>query len=165
MRSDRNPYFLYKNHKDPKIRVLLNQAPNMTDQEIDACVVKPDLRKAMKFVKQFGHQDKSESVSNLVADKMLMIQTISPPLPTGDIYLYTGPQIVVPIIPRPGALLKQSWQVQNDVFLHVSNKIWINHSWCAPPAELWSDSQKIGSGDLNTYNQILHNHVNQKHAA
>lgn len=164
MRSDRSPYFLYKNHKDPKIRALIDQAPHMTHEEIDACVTKPDVKKAMRFVKQFGHQDKSQTVGNLVADQMLQIKTISPQLPEGDIYLYSGPQIVVPIIPRPGSQLKQSWLVQNDVFLHVCNKIWINHSWCAHTPELWSHSNKIGTGDLNTYNRMLYNHLNQKHA-
>ena len=164
MRSDRSPYFLYKNHKDPKIRELLSQAAHMQVSEIHALTCKPDLKKAMLFVKQFGDQEKSQTVSNLIADQMLAIKTESPPLPTGDIYLYTGDQIMVPIIPRPGSLLQQSWLVQNDVFLAATDRIWINHSWCYSVSELWSHSHKLGSGDLNTYNKILYTHLNQKHA-
>ena len=161
MRSDRSPYFLYKNHKDPVIRELLDRAAQMTDQEIDACVTKPDVKKAMRFVKQFGHQDRSAAVKDIVADRMQA--SFTPVIVAiGDIYLYKGPVLELPI-KTTGRRLKHSWMVQDDVFMHVNGQIWINHTWCDPVDLLWSYSEKMGTGDLNTYNQIVHNYLNQKH--
>lgn len=162
MRSDRNPYFLYKNHKDPKVRALLDEAPNMTVVEIQACVCKPDLKKAMLFVKQFGALEKSVSTAQLIADKM-NIQVRAPTWKTGEIYLYDGPDLFVNI--RTRGRMKHSWHMTKDVFMYQDGAIWLNHTWCDAPPELWSYSRKLCDGDLNTYNQILHNHVNQQHAA
>jgi hypothetical protein len=162
MRSDRSPYFLYKNHKDPKIRELLAQAQHMQVAEIQALTCKPDLKKAMLFVKQFGDQDKSVSTANLIADRMPVI-IHTPQLPQGEIYSYDGPTIHLKI--RTQGRTQHMWEVHKEVFLHQNGRVWLNHSWCDPTPELWCHSKKLCDGDLNTYNQILHNHVNQKHAA
>jgi len=162
MRSDRNPYFLYKNHKDPKIRELLAQAPHMTLEEIQSCVCKPDVKKAMLFVKQFGDQDKSVSTANLIADRMPIVIQM-PQLLQGEIYSYDGPTIHVKI--RTQGRTQHMWEVHKDMFLHQNGLIWLNHTWCEPTADLWAYSHKLCDGDLHMFNQILHNHVNQKHAA
>jgi hypothetical protein len=161
MRSDRNPYFLYKNHKDPKVRALLDQSPHMTVDEIQALSCKPDLKKAMRFVKQFGTPYKSVSTHQLIADHM-NIQVVTPQLPQGEIYVYEGPDLHVKI--RTRGTMKHSWHMTQDVFLYVNHMIWLNHTWCDVTPELWPYSRKLCDGDLHTFNQILHNHVNQKHA-
>jgi hypothetical protein len=162
MRSDRNPYFLYKNHKDPKIRELLDQAEHMTVAEIEALTCKPDLKKAMRFVKQFGTPERSMITAQLIADHMTM-QVLTPQLCQGEIYVYDGPDLHVKI--RTKGRMQHAWHMRHDVFMHKDGAIWLNHTWCDVPPDLWAYSRKLCDGDLHTYNQVMHNHMNQKHAA
>ena len=134
----------------------------MAVDEIQALQVKPDLKKAMLFVKQFGDQPKSVHTAELIADRMNM-KVETNPSPMGSIYEYRGPQIQVPII-TPGRS-QHYWQVAHEVFWTDGERIWLNHSWCMPTSDLWSYSRKLCDGVLNSYNQVLYNHMNQKHAA
>lgn len=161
MRSNRSPYFLYKNHKDPQIRALVAQAEHMSWEEIQSLSCKPDLKKALFFVKKFGHQDRVIHTAELVADNMQ--KTIIPQKKIqGDLYEYLGPHTCVKIYTTNH---DHYWEVNHDIFLHVEDRIWLNHTWCKPTDLIWSHSKKICSGDLNTYNQILHTHLNKKYHA
>jgi hypothetical protein len=134
----------------------------MQVSEIQSLTCKPDLKKAMLFVKQFGHQDRSVHTAELIADTLTVKHHV-PTLPQGVIYVYDGPTTHVKI--HTQGSMQHQWQVTHDVFLSVGDRVWLNHTWCTPTQDLWSYSRKLADGDLNTYNQILHTHVNQKHAA
>ena len=164
MRSDRNPYFFLKKSKDPHVQHMLSEAPHMSMAQIDALKVKPDLRKAMHFVRVFGAPERSQTVADLSAHIMQQNHK-PPPDPLGTVYEYVGPPHELKIHTQ-GSRISHTWHMEHDVFLLLQDRIWFNHTWCAAPEpkhEFWSYCTNKGEHHLNQFNQIIHTHVNQKH--
>lgn len=159
MRSDRNPYFLYKNKKDPHIQHLLAQAPELTDAQIFCLTPKPDLRKAMQFVRDQGAQTKSLTTAEILADKMAVIHT-EHKLPTYDLWHYKGGQIVLKTQTRSELIM------QDFLFLHDHACIWVSHNWCKLPEDqntFWSCCEKLGTADHTEYNRQTQAYLARKH--
>lgn len=123
MRSDRNPYFFLKKSKDPQIQQLLKDAETLCPHDIQKMNVKPDVKKAMMFIAEFGQKDKSQHTAELLADKM---SQSSVPVSTirKEIWQYQGSTIFVAVSHT------SSIEVQpNSYFLKDQEKIFINHNW------------------------------------
>lgn len=160
MRSDRNPYFLYKNKKDPHIQQLLAQAPTLTDAQIFALTPKPDLRKAMQFVRDMGTQTKSVHTAELLAARMMQMATPTHTVAEYDLWHYKGGQIVLSTQTRSQLIM------QDFLFLYADTKIWVSHNWCMIPQDqhmFWSCCEKLGRADHTEYNRQIQVYLARKH--
>lgn len=157
MRSDRNPYFLLRKSRDPAVQQYLEQAATMTVEQIGSLQIKPDLRKAMLFVNEFGHVTKSDTVANIVADRATVTKQ---QLPQYEICHYQGPLTELKV--RKTALL-----LDDFLFLKDCNRIFASHNWFDlnehNNRSVLAHSKTVGIGDQHMYNRMIQDHLKQKY--
>lgn len=160
MRSDRNPYFILKNSKNPEVQHWLQKANFLSLAEISNLQLKPDLKKAMVFLKTFGDQAKSASTAELLASKMCP-QAVIVDAVRKEIWQYKGPSCWV----RCG---RTSIEVNPDeYYIKDQEKIFLKHSWI-PTSE--SSAQLVTSqstfccmGDFSQLNSMINSAINLKY--
>lgn len=89
MRSDRNPYYILKASKKPDVQKWLALAPTLTEEEITALAIKPDLKKAMLYGREKAHAEQAASLAENLADVMNV--GFQPHHQIFEIYQYQGP--------------------------------------------------------------------------
>lgn len=157
MRSDRNPYFLYKKSRDPLIQQLLKDAETLSISQIEKMSVKPDVKRAMLFVAQLGHQTKSDTTANLLAEKMIEGSTAVAP-DSWPIWQYLGEAKFAKCVSNG------SVQIQcNDVFIQKQNQLFIQHIWCHIDHDILSQSQSLGMGTFENLNVKIQEILNQRY--
>jgi hypothetical protein len=158
MRSDRNPYFLLKKSKDPRVQQHLLMAENMSHQQIDQLPIKPDLKKAMHFVRQFGRMDRSVSTADLIVERATVAAQA---LPSYPIYHYQGPTVEL-FLNKKNSLI-----IDDFLFLRDADRIFVSHNWIdlelANNRCVLDRSVPIGIGDQQVYNQMTQQHLQRKH--
>jgi hypothetical protein len=70
MRSEKNPWFLLRNSKNPDIQAWLKKAETMSKEEILALQIKKDVQRAMLYVQQQKDNVASQGVAESLADLM-----------------------------------------------------------------------------------------------
>ena len=154
MRSDRNPYYFLKKSKDPKIQHLLKEAETLKPQEILSMSLKPDVKKAMLFVAEFGQQEKSQHTAELLAEQMAKTSSPCENI-LKEIWQYQGPAVFVPVTSTSSIEI-----LPNSYFIKDHKKIFINHNWLRLPAsqkqiEASSAFHSLGSfQDLNVLKKL-----------
>lgn len=159
MRSDRNPYFFLKNSKNLAIKNLLQQAETLTPQEIQNLNIKPDVKKAMLFVSEFGQQQKSQHTAELLALKMSLIPP--PPKTQYEIWVYNGANTFV-ATSKTGSIEVS----EKSFFLKDQDKIFINHNWIIPKEskiKILASSMFHSFGGFDTLNILQKNQLDQKY--
>jgi hypothetical protein len=162
MRSDRSPYFFLKKSKDPKVQDLLAKAANMSVKEVDKLVdIKPDLKKAMLFIAQFGEQSKSATSADLIATQMQQLHKNTNGPHTFDIFQFNGGDFFAKCETGSSILITTGTPFILDGF-----KIFIVHNWIDSKTtdHILSQSKKISNGtfnDLNIIIQNLHNKISK----
>jgi hypothetical protein len=162
MRSDRNPYFFLIKRKNPQIQQLLQDAATMTASEIDSLCIKPDVKKAMQFVHQLGHQTRSNTTAELLAEKMISACSVDTVHTTHDIYLYTGPDCEI-------KLNNKNWLIMRGSFLFMTQgtRMFVSHNWTSMDLGnnyiVIQHAKKVGHGDQNLYNQMNQQHLKDKY--
>lgn len=157
MRSDRNPYFFLKKSRDPQVQQWLAQAEGMTSQQIEALNIKPDVKKAMLFVNRMGHQTRSATTAELLADHMQPVTTTSQPM---QFHEYVGESVWVNVSARG--------QIQVEpgtLFALHADRIFIHHNWIALKnnEKILEYSQNIGQGTPTDLNRLIQNKLNNTH--
>ena len=150
MRSDRNPYFLLKKSKNPEVQRLLSIAHTLTPEEILKATPKPDLQKAMLFVKEFGDQNRSATVAEIVADKMAK-SSLPSLTPTFEVWQYYGES-------HPAKCERSGYIdiLSGNLFMRDKNRIFIQHNWCILSPEILKNSKKIASDKTHhDFNALL----------
>jgi len=160
MRSDRNPYFILKNSKDPVVKSWLGQAAELSHDEIQGLSIKPDVKKAMLFLKTFGDQNRSASNAELLAAKMMATTSNSAPTQK-EIWQYKGASRWV----RCGRTSIEA--NEGDYFIKDQEKIFLKHNWIKstePSAQaMTAESVFVEMGDFNHLNHLTKTHLNQKY--
>lgn len=162
MRSDRNPYFFLKKSKDAKIKEWLSKAETMSIEEIECLSIKPDVKKAMLFISEFGHQEKVMSTAELFADKMQKIHSNNNGLHIFDIFEYTGPDVFVKCKTGSHILINAG-----DNFIKDLSKVFIKHNWIDITEEsnsiINSYSKAAGVGTFDDLNKKIQSVINKKY--
>jgi hypothetical protein len=176
MRSDRNPYFLLKNSKSQEVQTLLASAPDMTASQIKELKVKPDVKKAMLFVKEFGvsspatpeklknssanaapkNKHKSMTTADIIAERM--IANSKPVLsPEHEIWQYDGAPQFVKCVSSGWLNLDYS-----NLYIRDGNRIFLHHVWCFATPDIIRTSTKIAVGNQADLNRLIQQHLNQR---
>jgi hypothetical protein len=160
MRSDRNPYFFLKKSKDPKIQNMLKMAETLTVAEIQKLDTKPDIRRAMLYVKSIGEQEKSQHLAETLADVM---QQKSKPVGSQEfpIWRYQGVSCWVPT--HKSSILVEP----NEYFLRKQDKIFINHNWVTVSAagSLLQHAVFVQNGTFERLNILKQTVIQQRHSS
>jgi len=160
MRSDRNPYFILKNSKDPVVKSWLSKADEMSHTEIQGLPIKPDLKKAMLFLKTFGDQNRSASTAELLATKM-MATASDCSSEQKEIWQYQGSTIWV----RCGRTSIET--NAGDYFIKDQEKIFLKHNWiqsAEPSAQsVIAESVFVEFGDFTQLNHLTKMHLLRKY--
>ncbi len=159
MRSDRNPYFFLKNSRDPKLQELFAQAETMTQGEINSLSIKPDWKKALLFLNSLGHQTKSATNAEVLADRMTAIP--APSAKTFEIWQYQG---------TGEWLLCNRTSIEiacGDYFLKDQEKIYCNNNWIDlnrnANVPVMQDSVFVEIGTAQTLSQKRSDALRQKY--
>lgn len=162
MRSDRNPYFFLKNSKDAKIKEWLSKAETMSIEEIESLSIKPDVKKAMLFISEFGHQERGLTMAELFADKMQKMQPKNNGPHLFDICEYTGPDVFVKCKTGSHILINAG-----DIFIRHLSKVFIKHNWIDTTEEsnsiINSYSKSSGVGTFDDLNKRIQSALNKKY--
>lgn len=122
----------------------------MSVQEIDALEIKSDLKRAMKFVSQLGHQSKSQHTAEILAAQMIN-NTEQSRLPIYELWRYDQ-EFTVHVTNKSSITISGPF-----VFLKDKNKAFVAHVWVdlnlLTNSQLLSKGVQIGMADHNVYNQ------------
>lgn len=159
MRSDRNPYFLLRKSRDPSVQRWLAQAEQLSHEAIEHLSIKPDLKKAMHFVKRFGTDVANQTTADLIAGNTLSQQ---PARSQFEIYHYHGPEIELRCNARNSLIL------HDFLFMVDQGRILASHNWITVDPmgmlNLVKCSTRVGFGDQNHYNQLIQQHLSRKYS-
>lgn len=161
MRSDRSPYFFLKKSKDPKVQCLLAKAENMSVKDVDELVdIKPDLKKAMLFIAQFGEQTRSVTSAELIATQMQNLHKNTNGPHTFDIFQFNGIDFFARCETGGLILIKTG-----TPFILDGDKIFIIHNWIDSKIienkHILAQSKKISNGTFNDLNIIIQDLLNK----
>ena len=158
MRSERNPYFLLKRSRDPKVQHYLQLAQTASHDEIEALEIKKDLKRAMHFVKQFGAESNNQTTANLIADRA-QVNTVAPQ--QYAIYHYQGPSFSLSLA-RGNSLISDDF-----LFLLHNDRIFAQHNWIdlshRDNRRVLQSSKSVGFGDQHQYNRMIQDHLSKKY--
>ena len=158
MRSDRNPYFVLKKSKDPRVQQHLLMASSMSHQQIEQLPIKPDLKKAMHFVCEFGQVERSISTADLFVERATSTNNT---LPSYPVYHYTGACVELFVSKRTSLIL------EDFLFLKDQDRIFVSHNWIdlslANNRMILDWAVPIGIGDQQVYNQMVQQHLQRKY--
>lgn len=158
MRSERNPYFLLKRSRDPRVQHYLAMAVTASHDEIEALEIKKDLKRAMHFVRRFGKDAANQTAANLIADRA---QVCTPTCQQYPIYHYQGTTVALNL-PRGNSLLSDDF-----LFLLDHNRIFAQHNWIDLDRQgnekVLLSSKRVGFGDQHQYNRMIQDHLSKKY--
>jgi hypothetical protein len=149
MRSDRNPYFFLKKSRDPGVQALLSEANLMSETEIQALKIKPDLKKAMLFVKQFGDQVRTNTTAELIAEEMSR-RSVPTLQDTHEIWQYQGRDFLARSVRRGWIDIQP-----HDLFIRDRDRMFVRHNWCWFEPCVQKQSHLVTEGSFQTLNQLI----------
>jgi hypothetical protein len=150
MRSDRNPWFILKKSRDPRIQEWLSKAPGLSEREILGLNIKPDLKRAMIFAKKQVEQEKSQKIADIIAEQMIAQSVESAPKVLA-IHQYTGPDAWIKTNTRSELLISHG-----SYFWLDTNAMFVSHIWCPAQQTIIQNSVFLTYGtqrDLNIHIQ------------
>lgn len=158
MRSERNPYFLLKRSRDPRVQHYLALATTASHDDIEALEIKKDLKRAMHFVRRFGKDAVNQTTANLIADRAQESTPIPQQYP---IYHYQGDTVSLSL-PRGNSLVSDDF-----LFLLDEQRIFAQHNWIdlSGPgnSQILLSSKRVGFGDQHQYNRMIQDHLSKKY--
>jgi hypothetical protein len=161
LRSDRNPYFFLRKSKNPHVQHWLGEAAHMTLEQITALQVKSDLKRAMLFVHTLGHQSRSASTAELIADHM-SAKVSQSTLPMYELWQFDQESFEITCGDRKHMILNSPF-----VFLKNQDQLFVGHVWVhlnqGRNTDLIRLGHKIGMADQNMYNQQTQKLIQQRH--
>lgn len=162
MRSDRNPYYLVRNSKDPLVQYWLAQATHMTDAQIQSLTCKPDVKKAILFAKHLNPGSRSQTTAELLADRMNS-HTTSHVSVQHELWQYDGEACWIKHTHNQHIQL-----VPPFVFLKNQNQAYVGRVWVNLDVPdnyvLIQHGRQIGMADHSRYNQITHEMVQKRYS-
>lgn len=144
-----------------KIQAWLRDAEHMTVDQIIKLAIKPDVKKAMLFVRELGHVSRSTHTAELLADLMNTQHTVHTPQ-LAELWQYDGESFPIKCKSRNWISLTTPF-----VFLKKQDQAFVGHNWVNLHEDqnhlLTLVGRQIGMGDHIMYNQKTQELIQKRH--
>ena len=143
------------------MQARLAEAEHMTVDQIQGLHIKSDLKRAMLFVCELGHQTRSATTAEILAQHMITLSKPQAP-PMCELWQYDGVEFPIKCKGHNWIILSTPF-----VFLKQADQAFVGHNWVNLSEEqntrLTQLGQQIGMADHIMYNQKTQELIQKRH--